>query len=397
MKVFARMRPPSSRETIRIGVVGTGFIARRLFDSARLMNDLSVTRALTRRPIDECPEFGENIRLTNSVQELLDHADIVVECSGDPVHATTVVGEALGAGLPVVTMNSEFHVTCGSHFVNSGYLTEAHGDQPGVQASLHQEAVGMGFEPIVYGNMKGYLNLDPPKAEMEYWSKRQGFRIHQTTSFTDGTKVQIEQAFVANAFGAGIAKAGLLAPRKESFEAATRELVDAAVDLGHPIADFVVVPGQAPGVFVVGTIDESHRPVLEVLKMGPGPYYTLVRPYHLCALEIPNTIRRVMQGLPPLLNNSTEPEIGVAAIAKTDLAPGDRIEIGIGSTQVRGEAVRLTDEPNHVPIGILSGATVEKSIEAGQTLTVDDVDLPPSEARDIALDLVAAAARRSAK
>jgi len=375
-------------EVIRIGVVGTGFIARRLFDSARLMGDLQVTRALTRRPLESCTEIPKNIQLTHSTQELIDHADIVVECSGDPVHATPVVREVLAADLPVVTMDSEFHVTCGSHFVGKGYLTEAHGDQPGVHASLHHDVVGMGFEPLVYGNMKGFLNLNPSRKDMEKWANLQGFSVQQTTSFTDGTKVQVEQAFVANAFGAGIAKPGLIAAQSDNFEEAARSLVDAAVELGHPISDFAVVPGQAPGVFIIATIDESQRPVLEVLKMGPGPYYTLVRPYHLCGLEIPNTVRQVMQGQPPLLDNSSEPTVGVAAIAKKDLEPGERVEAGIGSFQVRGEAVRFSDAPKHVPIGILSEATVTKPIEAGQMLTIDDVDLPQSEARDVALGIV---------
>ncbi|MGB5811200.1 MAG: hypothetical protein WBG86_11755, partial [Polyangiales bacterium] len=349
---------------------------------------LEVTRALTRRPLESCTKLPAQIQLTHSVQEVIDHADVVVECSGDPIHATPVVREVLGAGLPVVTMNSEFHVTCGSHFVNQGYLTEAHGDQPGVQGSLHLESVSMGFEPLVYGNMKGFLNHDPSREDMVYWATRQGFSVQQTTSFTDGTKVQIEQALVANAFGADIAKPGLLAMKSDTFEDATKRLVTAAVEHGHPISDFVVVPGQAPGVFLIATIDESQRPALEVLKMGPGPYYTLVRPYHLCGLEIPNTIRQVVQGHPPLIHNSSRPTVGVAAVAKTTLEPGDRIEFGIGSFRVRGEAVRFADSPTHVPIGILANATITRRVDAGQMLTVDDVDLPPSEARDIALDTI---------
>jgi predicted homoserine dehydrogenase-like protein len=285
-------------------------------------------------------------------------------------------------------MDSEFHVTCGSHFVGKGYLSEANGDQPGVQAQLHDELVGMGFEPLVYGSMKGFLNPNPGLEDMSYWSERQGFRVQQTTSFTDGTKVQIEQAFVANAFGAGIAKPGLLAVQNDSFEDATRALAEAALELGHPIADFTVVPGQAPGIFVIATIAESQRPVLAALKMGDGPYYTFVRPYHLCALEIPNTIRRAMRGQPPLLNNSAAPTIGVAAVAKRRLHRGERIESGIGSFQVRGTAVRFRDQPNHLPIGLLYGATVTRPIEPEQMLTLDDVDLPDSFAREITLKLI---------
>ena len=387
------MATPADSRPIRVGVAGTGFIARRLFASLRMMDDLQVSVALTRRALDSIQDVPSDVRLTRSTQELLDSSDIVVECSGDPIHAAEVVRDTLAAGLPVVTMNSEFHVTCGSHFVGKGFLSEANGDQPGVQAQLHDELVGMGFRPLVYGSMKGFLNPNPSLKEMLYWSERQGFRVQQTTSFTDGTKVQIEQAFVANAFDARIVKPGLLAVRNDSADEATRALAEAAVELGHPISDFTVVPGQAPGVFVIATIAESQRPVLSALKMGEGPFYTFVRPYHLCALEIPNTLRRAMQGQPVLLNNSATPTIGVAAVAKRRLQAGERIETGIGSFQVRGTAVRFRDEPKHLPIGLIYGATVTRAVEPEQMLTLDDVDLPDSYARDITLKLVRDACR----
>ena len=91
---------------------------------------------------------------------------------------------------------------------------------------------------------------------------------------------------------------------------------------------------------------------------------------------------------PSLLNNSATPTIGVAAVAKRSLEAGERIESGIGSFQVRGEAVRFRDEPNHLPIGLLYGATVTRPMEPDQMLTLDDVDLPDSYARDITLALI---------
>lgn len=124
-------------------------------------------------------------------------------------------------------------------------------------------------------------------------------------------------------------------------------------------------PGQAPGIFVIATIAESQRPVLAALKMGDGPYYTFVRRYHLCALEIPNTIRRAMEGQPPLLHNSAAPTIGVAAVAKRSLRPGEHIDTGIGSFQMRGTAVRFRDEPSHLPIGLLLWRHCDASGRAG--------------------------------
>lgn len=377
------MPAPPQRPPARVGVIGTGFIARSLFDVTRPMVDLSVSRALTRRPLDRLGEVGSDVTPTHSVQELIDHSDVVVECSGDVVHATEVIAKVMAAGLPVVTMNSEFHVTCGSHFVDKGYLTEAEGDQPGSTAALHKDVVSMGFEPVVYGNMKGFLNLDPSEEDMLYWSERQGIRVEMTTSFTDGTKVQIEQAFIANMFGADIAQTGLLALHSDDFNGAARELGDVAARLGRPISDFVVSAGQVPGVFIVARHNEVHQPMLRYLKLGDGPHYVLVRPYHLCALEIPKTIRAALAGEPPLLNNSARPRISVSAVAKRAIRAGETIEVGVGSFKVRGQAVRTADAPDHVPIGLLQNATITRNIAPGQTLHRDDVDLPANYAVEL--------------
>ncbi len=86
-----------------------------------------------------------------------------------------------------------------------------------------------------------------------------------------------------------------------------------------------------------------------------------------------------------LLNNSTAPTLGVAAIAKRELGIGERIGRGIGGFDVRGEAVRLADSPDHVPIGLLSNAVLKRRLEPGQLVTFDDLELQPSRVLDIVL------------
>ncbi|MEZ0389964.1 MAG: NAD(P)-dependent oxidoreductase, partial [Verrucomicrobium sp.] len=113
----------------RVGIVGTGFIAMGLGLLLRTSSDMTVSRILTRRPINTVQEVDSNL-LTRSMEDLMANSDIIVECSGDIIHACEVVKSAHEAGLPVVTMGAEFHVTVGSYFCNSGVLTEAEGDQP---------------------------------------------------------------------------------------------------------------------------------------------------------------------------------------------------------------------------------------------------------------------------
>jgi predicted homoserine dehydrogenase-like protein len=374
----------------RIGLVGTGFIASGF---ARLVHhhvsDLTLGPVLTRRPASSVQGFPCTDRFTHSEQELLDKSDLIVECSGDVLHATRIIDIALRAGKPVVTMNSEFHVTTGSYFADKGLLTEAEGDQPGSIAALREEAVMMGFKPLVYGNMKGFLNHHPTPEEMAYWAGKQGISVEQTTSFTDGTKIQIEQALVANGFGGTITRQGMEGPKATDITKAAIELARRASERGgRAISDYVLAPGNA-GVFVVGTHDQTEWKALNYLKLGDGPYYVLMRPFHLCQYEIIKTVRRVLNGGGVLLNNSSKPTVSIVGIAKTDLPAGTRIDRAIGGFQVRGEAARIADVKGHVPIGMIQNAVLTRSVSAGQVLSFADVELPDSLANTIARQLYA--------
>jgi predicted homoserine dehydrogenase-like protein len=177
-------------------------------------------------------------------------------------------------------------------------------------------------------------------------------------------------------------------PKSADVSKAAIELARTAAERGQAISDYVLSPGNA-GVFVVGTHDKSEWKALNYLKLGDGPYYVLVRPFHLCQYEIIKTVRRVINGGGVLLNNSSTPSISIVGIAKTDLPAGTRIDRAIGGFQVRGEAARIQDVPNHVPIGMIQNAVITRPVLAGQTLSFDDVELPDTLALDIARKLYA--------
>jgi predicted homoserine dehydrogenase-like protein len=236
--------------------------------------------------------------------------------------------------------------------------------------------------------MKGFLNHHPTAEDMTYWSRKQGISVEQTTSFTDGTKIQIEQALVANGLGGTVTRQGMLGPKATDVANAAIELAQFAAELKQPISDYVLAPGNA-GVFVVGTHDESEKGALSYLKLGDGPFYVLIRPFHLCQYEIIKTVRRVLQGNGVLLNNSAKPTVSVVGIAKTDLPAGTRIDRAIGGYQVRGEAARMVDVKGHVPIGLIQNAVTTRAIQAGQTFMFDDLDLPDSLALSVCHELYA--------
>ncbi len=362
----------------QIGIIGTGFIATGLIRAIDQQPDMVVSSVLTRRELNT---LSSSSPFTNSVDEFINKSQLIVECAGDPIYGTDVIACALTAHLPVVTMDAELHVTSGTYLSTLGYLTEAEGDQPGALAALHREAVAMGFKPLVYGNLKGYLNHHPLLEDMQHWAKFQGISLDQVTAFTDGTKLQLEQVLVANGLGATIARQGLLGYQSEEVDEGSYKLAADAKTIGRPISDYLLSKPGAPrklpaGVFLTGEHDLRQADALKYLKLGEGPYYTLLRNYHLCHLEIPKTIREVINGGTVLLDNGSKPTTSVVAIAKTDLNAGQQIKQALGSFEVRGEAILINTMPDHLPIGLMRNAVIKHHIAPGQMLTMADVELP---------------------
>lgn len=366
------------RPRTRVGIVGSGFIARGLTQFLDRTEDFCVAKVLTRRHPSDVREFPRADALTNEIDELIAGSDLIVECSGDVIHATDVVDRVMAAGLPVVTMDAEFHVTTGSYYVGKGVLSEAEGDQPGSLAALKEDAVAMGFRPLVYGNVKAYLNHNPTREDMCYWAGRSGISVDQVTAFTDGTKVQIEQVLVANGLGADIAVRGMLGPTAENMQAGAKVLADFAGNTKRAISDYIISKDWSGAVFLVAEHDPQQADYLAYYKMGNGPHYIIPRAFHLCHLEVAKTMRRIRQRGPILLDNSYSPRYSVATVAKTPLEPGTPIDRGMGSFTVRGEATRISDHPDHVPIGLMFDAVIQRKIEPNQMLTFDDVELPDS-------------------
>lgn len=378
------------REKLRVGVVGAGFVAKNFVDLARKKCDfIDIVKVYSRRPAEASPWIGEGVH-TNSLNEIGDAADVVLEVSGDAVAATATCLEMAKRALPVVTLNCEFQVTNGSYFADKMFITEAHGDQPGNAAALHADALNMGFTPLAHINYKGFLNHTPTPEEMAYWSKKQGLRIDQVVSFTDGSKLQIEQAVTANGLGLDIACEGMIGGARENGFA-LEAYGDAAMALGRPIADFAQAKNAPPGIAIVAKHDmaEGMMDYIAYNKIATegGKYLVLQTGYHLVHLEIPRILSYLLatprSNWKPLLNNSTNPTIGAAAVAKRALRKGDVVKQGLGGFDVRASTVRISERPDHVPICLMQNAHIVRDVAPGDLLTFDDVELEMSVAIEI--------------
>jgi predicted homoserine dehydrogenase-like protein len=367
----------------RIAVSGTGFIGRGLVMALEGHERLRVSGVLTRREPGAVDHPRKDL-LRTDLSGLLDDCDLLVECSGDVLHSAEVILAAMKRGRPVVTMNSEFHVTVGSALLGEGYLTEGEGDQPGCLAALDRRVRSMGFQPVVYGNIKGFLNPTPTPEQMDYWGSRQGISLPQVTAFTDGSKVQIEQAFAANGLGADILADGLCGPKVDELEQGAFDLARQAEAAGdRPVSDYVLKAGGPPGVFIAARHQQAQSPYLEYLKLGSGPHYLLLQPFHLCHLEMLRTIEAALDGEAPLLTNSERPRVGVRAVAKRDLAAGEQVARALGSFDFRGEAVPFGYHRDEVPLCLLQQCELTAPVAEGQPVHWDQVRLPGSLALDL--------------
>lgn len=309
--------------------------------------------------------------------------DIVVEASGIPAVASKVALEAILCGRHVALLTVEADVTVGMVLSRlarqSGVVyTVCRGDEPVEALQLVDYARNLGFEVICAG--KGKNNPLRPLArpdELIDEARQKSMNPKMLCSFVDGSKTMIEMAALANAADLAIGWSGMRGAETtvQALADVFRPRQDGGI-LDRPgMVDFATGP-VAPGVFVVVRSDEETVvEEMQYLKMGPGPYFALYRPYHLASIEAPLSVASaVMEGVPDLVPVAWNAE--VVATAKADLVPGSVVE-GIGGSSVRGftVAAERAAAEDLLPLGLAAGAKVIRPVRVGEPLTYRDVEL----------------------
>jgi predicted homoserine dehydrogenase-like protein len=315
-----------------------------------------------------------------------EQVDALLEVTGSIEFAAQVVSAAIDNGKHVLLMNADLDGTVGPLLKRRAdaagvILTFVDGDQPGVIMNLYRFVRGVGVRPVVCGNNKGLQ--DPyrtPKTQADF-ARRWGQKPHMVTSFADGTKVSYEMAIVANATGMRVGRRGMFGPEVEPgtpMEAAVKLLpVERFVD-GPGIVDYVVGAAPAPGVFVMGVVDNpAQRPYLASYGLGDGPLYLFYTPYHLCHFEVPNTIVRAVDFGDATIAAAGAPQVEVVATAKTDLAAGTTIDgIGYYMTYGQCENADIANRDRLLPMAVAEGCRLLRDMRRDEVLTYADVELP---------------------
>ena len=398
------------KQPIDVIIVGIGFMGFGFLSSIRKLPGISVPLVISRRPQETrklLEEKGFKAVLEDYPGKIKDIAkkgyicisddislikrfenNIVLEMTGTVDYGSQVASIALGAKKHVITMNPELQATVGSELKiiadsKQVVITDVYGDQPGSLARLISQARLMGFKVLMAGNMKRYLDLHATQEQMAPWAADKGLAVRQTTSFTDGTKQSIEMNLVGNYFGMKVLKRGMVGPQVSDVkEVLAKFNWDSLPKEG--VVDYVIGKTLFPGVFLVVThTDPNQKKYLRYLGLGEGPRYVLFEPYHLCHLEVVQTIAKVALFSQETIDNSTNPINKTVAIAKQDLQKGQKLD-GIGGDTVYGMVDNIENCEDLLPVGLTHNAIVKNDIKKDAAIKVSDVILPVNTATRLA-------------
>lgn len=378
---------------IHLAIVGCGHQGRGLANQTRLTPGLKLTAAVDldiRRAVEAVRVSGNPDAFASknyfSVLEMtkFDLFDLMVEASTSISSGARHCIATLEKGIPVVLMNAELDLLLRPYLEkiakdNNTIISSDSGDQPGVIANLIDEVQVLGLKPVLLGNIKGFLNRYATYPEIIPEAKKRHIDTQQCVAMTDGTKVNIEMAILANAFNAQPLVRGMVGPRCNDIHESLK--IFAFNHFSRPMVEYILGARPGGGVFVIACSDDPlQQQYLGYYKMGKGPYYLFYRPYHLCHFETPRVITKVF-----LYKKSYLKPLGkfceVFAFCKKDLPKGFPIKSAIGSDEFYGMIDTYDRAKDLIPISLLEAEERERPIikynlKKDDPLTWDTVDFP---------------------
>src|SRR5207248_1176919 len=176
------------------------------------------------------------------------------------------------------------------------YTTSA-GDEPGSLKELYDFARALGFEVVAAGKGKNNpLDRTATPQQLMEQAKRQDMNPKMLTEFVDGSKTMVEMTAVANATGLVPDISGMHGPRAtpDTLAQIFCPKEDGGILSQRGVVDYAL-GDIAPGVFLIITTDQPKViKDLKYLRLGPGPYWALYRPYHLANIETPLSVAQAV-------------------------------------------------------------------------------------------------------
>ena len=312
-----------------------------------------------------------------------EQAEVLIESTSAIGAAGQFCVTALEHGKHLVMMNAEADLIFGPYLLAEAErqgvtYTSIDGDQHGVIKRLVDEMELWGFELVMAGNIKGYLDRYANPTSIIPEADKRNLDYRMCTAYTDGTKLNVEMALLANALGLKTATPGMQGPRAEHVSD-VHDLFDLEqIYAEHgPVVDYILGAEPDGGVFAVGYSDDPYQQeMMQYYKMGEGPFYVFYRPYHLCHVEaLRSVVEAVLEGrslLQPVEGLATN----VHAYAKKDLDAGETLD-GIGGYACYGLIENTdmhTDAPS-LPICLTHDVTLTRPVAQDEPIRWADVEI----------------------
>lgn len=333
--------------------------------------------------------------------------DLIVECTGSPLHAVDHILEAFTHNKHVVNVTVEADAFCGPLLASraraAGVIYSlAYGDQPAMICDLVDWARTCGFPVVAAGRGHKWLPHFCESTPETVWAlygltpeqaKRGGLNPKMFNSFLDGSKPSIESTAVSNATGLGVPSNGLLYPPAS---------IEEIPFVTRPINEGGLLERKGM-VEVISSLHKDGRPISHDIRMGvwvtieaendyikncfeeydahtdpSGKYFTLYKRWHLIGLEVGMSVASVaLRGEPTGV--ATQWNADVVATAKKDLKPGELLD-GEGGYTVWGKLLPATtsEKIGGLPLGLAQQVKLIRPVSKGQHLTWDDVDIDKS-------------------
>ena len=400
---------------IRMAVIGSGAMGKSLVYQSQLtpgIDCVALAESRLERVIACCEFLHRDYRVVRTLDEMhetilqsqvavcengdllarCELVDVLIEASSSVAAGGQLAVTALEHGKHLVMMNAEADLIFGPYLMrlaqdNRVVYTSCDGDQHAVIKRLADELQLWGLPLVMAGNIKGFLDRYANPTAIIPEADKRNLDYHMATAYTNGTKLCVEMALVANGLGLSPLISGMHGPRTHHVSAIF-SLFDFATLWRdrQPFVDYIL--GAEPGgrVFVVGYCDDDYQQsMLRYYKMGDGPFYVFYRPYHLCHVEAMACIAEAALHKRALLHPTYGFRTNVYAYAKQDMHKGEKLD-GIGGYDCYGLIENCTGNTGNsgLPICLAEEVTLAHDVHKDEKIFMSDVSYEQSRS-DFAL------------
>jgi predicted homoserine dehydrogenase-like protein len=395
------------KSPITIGIVGIGSIGRGMVLQSSLtpgiecaaIADINIDRA-----IEVAKQFNYNYKIVNNLSEmneaiqngqlavcedgnliaLCDQINVFIEATSSIIGGGLFGEKALDHNKHLIMMNYEADLMYGSYLMskaarNNLVYTVSDGDQPAVIKRIVEEVEFMGFKIVMAGNMKGFLDRYVTPHSIKEEAGKRDLDPKMCASYSDGSKLCIEMAVMANGIDGYAAVPGMFGPKMSNIHEIFDHFNFHQIWNGkNPIVDYVLGAKPRGGVFVIGYTDHPYqKSTLNWLPpdMGPGPFYLFYRPYHLCHFEFAATVAEAVINKRAVLKPDYGFKTNVYAYAKKDLKKGEMLD-GLGGFGCYGLIENCTENKLKagLPVCLAENVLLKRDIPKDDKIYLEDIE-----------------------